>query len=246
MRSDEFTGMPSRPPRIKAVFFDVDFTLIYPGPTFQGEGYRLFCERHGIQVEESMFERAVASAAPILDEPDDALYDAEIFVRYTRHVIEQMGGRGDRLDACAREIYAEWAACHHFELYEEVPEVLRELTARGLRIGLISNSHRQLASFESHFELKGLIAAAVSSSEHGYMKPHPSIFQAALHLIDVSAPEAVMVGDSVRQDVEGALGAGMQAVLLHRARDPHPMESELAALGVAVIDSLTRLSDVVR
>ena len=33
----------------RAVFFDVDFTLIYPGPVFQGEGYRAFCARtrHG-------------------------------------------------------------------------------------------------------------------------------------------------------------------------------------------------------
>ncbi len=34
----------------RAVFFDVDFTLIYPGPTFQGEGYQRFCARHGMQV----------------------------------------------------------------------------------------------------------------------------------------------------------------------------------------------------
>jgi hypothetical protein len=33
----------------RAVFFDVDFTLIYPGPTFLGEGYQQFCERHGLQ-----------------------------------------------------------------------------------------------------------------------------------------------------------------------------------------------------
>ena len=35
----------------KAVFFDVDFTLIYPGPKFQGEGYRQFCARHGMAVD---------------------------------------------------------------------------------------------------------------------------------------------------------------------------------------------------
>ena len=34
----------------RAVLFDVDFTLIYPGPTFQGEGYRAFSVRHGIDV----------------------------------------------------------------------------------------------------------------------------------------------------------------------------------------------------
>ena len=58
-----------------------------------------------------------------------------------------------------------------------------QLAAAGVRIGLISNTHRCLASFQSHFELQGLISAAVSSSEHGLMKPHPSIFSAALQLL---------------------------------------------------------------
>ena len=225
----------------RAVFFDVDFTLIYPGPTFRGEGYQAFCARYGMDVDPATFARAVASAAPLLDGPDDAPYDADIFVAYTRHIIEHMGGRGPRLDACAREIYKEWAACQHFELYDDVPDVLRLLKAAGIRIGLISNTHRCLASFQSHFELQGLISATVSSSNHGLMKPHPSIFAAALQLVAVDAHHAVMVGDSVRQDVEGALGAGMQAVLLHRGEGPHACEQELTSRVVPVIHSLREL-----
>jgi putative hydrolase of the HAD superfamily len=226
-----------------AVFFDVDFTLIYPGPTFQGEGYRAFCEKYGMQVDESRFEQGVASAARLLDGPDDA-YDAEVFVAYTRHIIEHMGGRGDRLDACAREIYDEWAGCHHFSLYEEVPGVLRELSASGLRIGLISNSHRCLTSFQSHFDLNGLIAAAISGSEHGFMKPNPSIFRAALERAGVEPHEALMVGDSVSQDVEGAARAGMRGVLVHRGDEPHPRSEELTAAGVPVVSSLMDLREL--
>lgn len=226
----------------KAVFFDVDFTLIYPGPMFRGEGYRAFGERHGIALDASAFEQGVASAASLLENPGET-YDAEVFVQYAAHIIEQMGGgSGDRVKVCAREIYDEWAACHHFELFDEVPAVFRELAGAGMRIGLISNTHRSLASFESHFELTGLIAAAIASSEHGYMKPHPSIFEAALRLMDVPAAEAVMVGDSIRQDVEGALGVGMRAVLLHRAVEPHPRERELSARGVPVVRSLSEVA----
>jgi putative hydrolase of the HAD superfamily len=234
----------SNSPRVfpLAVFFDVDFTLIYPGPTFRAEGYRRFAERHGMTVDESVFERAVSGAAPLLDGPEDA-YDAEIFVKYAARIIEQMGGRGDGLDACAREIYREWAACQHFELYEDVPDVLRELAGAGVRIGLISNSHRCLASFESHFELRGLISAAVSSSDHGYLKPHASIFQAALEKVNVAAADAVMVGDNVRQDIEGALAAGMRAVLLHRGDPSH--ERELIAAGVPVVRSLRALPTLI-
>jgi putative hydrolase of the HAD superfamily len=223
---------------LKAVFFDVDFTLIYPGPTFRGDGYQAFAARYGIDVDPERFTHAVASAAPLLDTPEDTLYDDEIFVAYTRRIIEQMGGGGPAVDACARQIYAEWAACQHFALYDEVPAVLRELSSRGLRIGLISNSHRCLASFQSHFELQGMISAAVSSSEHGFMKPHPSIFAAALQLVNVAPHEALMVGDSVRQDVDGAVRAGMHGALLHRGDTPHPEADLLRARGIAVIKSL--------
>ena len=130
-------------------------------------------------------------------------------------------------------------------MYDEVPSVVRELAATGMRIGLISNTHRSLASFESHFELTGLIAAAVASSEHGYMKPHRSIFDAALGLMNVEASEAVMVGDSVRQDVEGALNVGMRAVLLHRSNEPHPRAGELVAMGVPIIGSLVDLGSAI-
>ncbi len=231
---------------IRAVFFDVDFTLIYPGPTFQGEGYRTFCASYGIDIDPAAFAEAVASAAPILEGPEEATYDPEIFVRYTRHIIEQMGGQGARLDDCAREIYREWAACRHFELYHDVPDVLQTLAKSGLRLGLISNSHRCLASLESHFALQGLFAAAVSSSEHGLMKPHASIFNAALQLAGELPASAVMVGDSVRHDVEGALAAGMRAVLLHRGAQPHPRLGELARSGVPVIGSLSELPGLLR
>lgn len=202
---------------VKAVFFDVDFTLIYPGPTFQGEGYARFCARHGIDVDPSRFSDAVLAASSLLNDVQDHIYDPDIFVRYTRRIVEEMGGTGAQLDVVAAEIYGEWAACQHFFLYDDVTPALRELAARGIKVGLISNSHRCLASFQQHFELHGLIAAALSSSEHGYLKPHPSIFESALKLVGVCADESVMVGDSLPHDVEGARRVGMRGVLVHRS-----------------------------
>jgi putative hydrolase of the HAD superfamily len=230
---------------IRAFLFDVDFTLIEPGPMFRAEGYQSFCARYGMQVDASRFDNAVVSAATVLDSAGETPYDAAIFVAYTRHIIEHMGGTGPNLNACAREIYDEWAACEHFELYDEVPAVLRGLAASGRRIGLISNSHRCLESFQSHFELGGLIDATISSPDHGFMKPHPSIFSEALERLRVQPSDALMVGDSIRDDVEGALGAGMRAALVHRSRGCHPRTAELAARGVPVIRSLRELMDLI-
>jgi HAD superfamily hydrolase (TIGR01549 family) len=205
---------------IRAVCFDVDFTLIYPGPTFQGEGYQRFCARHGLRVDAARFEPAVRAASRILDASQDHAIDSEVFIGYIRSIIEHMGGAGPGLEVCAREIYAEWAANQHFALYDDVAPVLSDLAGCGFRLGLISNTHRCLTSFQEHFDLAGLISAAISSSEHGYNKPHPSIFRTALRLLQVTPEEAVMVGDNPKQDVEGALNIGMGAVLVCRSGTP--------------------------
>jgi putative hydrolase of the HAD superfamily len=226
----------------KAVFFDVDFTLIYPGPAFQGEGYQAFCAKHGMTVDPTRFAAAVNSASHILDQAQDAVYNDQIFIDYTGHIIRQLGGSGPGVDACAAEIYREWAACQHFVMYEDVPESLRALASRNVRIGLISNSHRCLESFQSHFELDGLIDVAVSSSQHGYMKPHPSIFEAALKLTGVEASEAVMVGDSMTQDIEGARRVGMRGVLVRRSDTIS--RNDVQRTDVPVIRSLRELPEL--
>jgi len=230
---------------IRAVFFDVDFTLIHPGPVFQGQGYREFCERHGIGgCDPAAFGAAVSSASALLEDSDDHVYDAGFFIRYIRHIIEQMGGAGSSIDACAEEIYREWAACHHFTLYDDALPALRALRQRGFLLGLISNTHRSLDAFRSHFELEGLIGAAVASCEHGYNKPHPSIFRTALKLLSVTPEEAVMVGDSFKHDIAGARTVGMRGVLLRRSGrgaidDGCSCDGDLA--GVPVISSLSEL-----
>ena len=225
---------------IQAVFFDVDFTLIYPGPMFDGEGYQRFAARHGMRADPARFADAVAAASVELDRAQDGIYRPELFIRYARRVLGEMGGAGPGLDACTREIYDEWAACQHFALYDDVRPVMQTLHGAGLRIGLISNTHRCLASFQSHFDLEPYISGAVSSSDHGFMKPHPSIFEAALQLVGVASSESVMVGDSLAHDIGGAHRAGMRGVLIERSATPGRNDLD----GVPVIRSLDELPRV--
>jgi len=224
--------------RTAAVFFDVDFTLIHPGPRFQGVGYHATCVRHGLDVDAARFEQAVAGAAVVLESTDE-LYEAGLYLNYTSRIIELMGGSGPGVEAAARELYDEWAEHHHFSLYDDVTGTLRILRSRGVRLGLISNSHRPLDTFRSHFDLDDLISVSVSSSDHGFLKPHPKIFQTALALMQVSASDAVMVGDSLTQDVLGARRAGMRGILLARGR-PDTRATE----DVTVIRGLSELPDL--
>ncbi len=202
-------------PRASAVFFDVDFTLIHPGPRFQAEGYRATCARYGVTVDPGRFDQAVAGAASALDDTARA-FNPQVYIDYTARIIELMGGDPAKAGAPAREIYDAWGAHDHFTLYDDVDETLRALHAEGIKLGLISNGHRSLVSFQSHFALDGLIAVTLSSSDHGFMKPHASIFQAALDAIGVAPALAVMVGDSYLHDILGAEHVGMRGVLIDR------------------------------
>ncbi len=217
-----------------AIFFDVDFTLIAPGPRFQASGYELACADQGIAVDPALFDAAVAGAASVLEDATGR-YDAELFVAYTQRIIELMGGRSPRAEAVARQLYAEWASHDHFSLYEDVRETLEALARDGFRLGVISNSHRCLDSFLSHFDLDALISVTISSADLGYLKPHPRIFQAALERMGVRPAGAVMVGDSLAHDVRGAERAGMRGVLIDRRRAAAVPDD------VAVIASLREL-----
>jgi putative hydrolase of the HAD superfamily len=141
----------------------------------------------------------------------------------------------------AERIYEQWAGNHHFEMYDDVEPVLTELEARGIKMGVISNSHRSLDAFREHFKLGALITTSVSSAEHGFMKPHPSIFETALSRAGVSAADAIMVGDSLKADIEGAVAAGMRGILLRRSGEIPPALPG----GVSVITSLRYLPAII-
>ena len=215
----------------RAVFFDVDFTLIYPGPTFQAEGYRRACAAHGVIVDPQKFDAATAASSFILDEVEEQIYSHDLFVHYTASIIEHMGGRGEQVIEVARAIYEQWSVNHHFEMYDDAAPALTQLSEQGLIVGAISNSHRSLDAFCEHFSLGGLITVSVSSAEHGYMKPHRSIFEAALAKAGVQPDQAVMVGDSLKHDIDGALAIGMRAVLLRRSGElPQALPPDLPVL----------------
>ena len=200
--------------RPRAVLFDVDFTLAKPGPTLGPEGYRVAGERHGVFLDPIRYHTARVAAVEDLEHHPELDHDEEIWVRFTEDIVRGMGGAGPAVHEIALEIVRGWEHAHNFELYEDALPVLATLRGHGLRLGLVSNTSRDLDAFIRHFELD--VDAWLSSGAHGKVKPSPSIFRAALELLEVEAEAAVMVGDSIGDDIEGALAVGMRAFLVDR------------------------------
>jgi HAD superfamily hydrolase (TIGR01549 family) len=198
---------------VRAVVFDVDFTIARPGPDLGPDGYRRLGERHGLELDPSRYADARVAALVDLKRHPELDHDEEIWIRFTQRIIEGMGGVGDTY-AAAAEMEGAWAQADHFELYEDALPTLDALRSRGLKIGLLSNSARDLEEFVAHHRLT--VDAVLTSQAHGKTKPHETIFRRLLDLLGVVAGEALMVGDTVEDDVDGALAVGMQAVLVDR------------------------------
>jgi putative hydrolase of the HAD superfamily len=106
-------------------------------------------------------------------------------------------------------------------LYADTHDTLAALRARGLRMGLVSNTmwpgeyHRRELD---RFGLTPYFQPTLFSADEGVWKPQPGIFQRALDALGVEAKEAVFVGDQPEYDVLGAQGVGMRGVYKHNGR----------------------------
>jgi HAD superfamily hydrolase (TIGR01509 family) len=128
-----------------------------------------------------------------------------------------------------------------------MPEALAGLRALGLRLGCVSNAFMGASTLHQIMVERGLgehLEMTISSCEFGYRKPHPSIYEAAVERMGVTAEEVIFVGDRVEQDVVGPAKLGMRTVLTLQYREEDPALAE--ATPDAVIQHLRELPDVAR
>ena len=199
---------------LRAVLFDVDFTLVKPGPDLGPEGYQALGRRFGLDLDPARYADARLAAVETVERHPELDHDEEVWVLFTERIIRGMGGDSERAYEAAVEMTHAWENAANFELYEDSLPVLGLIREHGLKIGLVSNTGRDLEAFVSHHGLD--VDAALGSGAYGKTKPHPAIFLAALDALDVGAEEAAMVGDSPEDDIAGAVALGMRAFLVDR------------------------------
>ena len=91
--------------------------------------------------------------------------------------------------------------------------LLEALRERGLRLGLVSNAIDPPALLHRDLERLGVaqrLDVAVFSSEVGWRKPHPAIFERALGELGAEPARTLFVGDNLVNDVGGAAALGMR------------------------------------
>jgi putative hydrolase of the HAD superfamily len=154
-------------------------------------------------------------------------------------------GFADRAHELLDAILTSQFAPDTWELYPDVEPALAELTSRGdTTVAVLSDWGSNLVGIISGLGLDRYVSFVQASGAIGLAKPDPAFFRAALERADVPAAEAVMVGDTLRADVEGARAAGMEGILLVRPEGPPAREPPPA--DVRTIASLAELPAIVR
>jgi putative hydrolase of the HAD superfamily len=212
---------------ITAVAFDLWETLITDTPAAARRQERLRISR----MEEILRGRGHEAVAERIEEAYRALWgrcqdlywsqDRDIPCRrQIEHFLEELGlAPASFEEDVLAELEHAYATAALDILPATVPgaaETLAALKARGLGVGLISNTGRTpgsvLRSILGELGLAESIDVMVFSNEHGHCKPRPSIFEELRRGLGVRYDEMVFIGDNLYADVHGAQRCGMRAV----------------------------------
>jgi putative hydrolase of the HAD superfamily len=214
--------LTQRPPSI--VFFDAGNTLLNVHPTV-GEVYAQVSRGLGCRVPAEVFESQLAVVwqehqTERQSRMEDLLTSEKKEYEMWRSLAYALHGRIGGLTCSRNEwfesLHREFGKPERFRMFPEVPALLKKLRDKGVRTGLISNWDSRLEGILDGTGLTEFLDPVVVSSLVGYSKPHRRIFEIALEKQGATAGQAVHVGDSYRDDIEGAKGVGMPAVLIDR------------------------------
>jgi FMN phosphatase YigB (HAD superfamily) len=208
-------------PTPDVVIFDLDYTLLRPSDQFEAPGYVRTGAVHGLALDPARWpqaERAAYAAAAARRERTGLIHDDGLLPVIAHAIIEGLGGGPpDAVGQTAAAIISAWSQAENFGLYDDVLPCLGQLRLAGVRMALLTNAlGHGVAEIVAHFALDDFMDAAVSSAETGAVKPAPRMFSTLFALLGASPAACVMVGDSVEDDVEGAIASSCAAILLDR------------------------------
>jgi putative hydrolase of the HAD superfamily len=207
--------------RIKAVFFDAADTLFYINNGL-GNVYSSVAAKYGSTPDPKLlkaaFSNAFHSAPPLvfgeLSSEERRVSEKKWWHSVVKKVFEEVG-MFDEFDSYFDELF-EVFRHGAWRLFPETQRVLSALEKGRFKLGLISNFDTRVYDVCQALGIYRYFRSFVISSEAGFAKPSPEIFEIALNEQGVSAEESLHIGDSIEHDILGAKALGISAVLLDR------------------------------
>ncbi|MCP9450723.1 MAG: HAD-IA family hydrolase [Nitrospira sp.] len=210
---------------IRVVFFDAAGTLFRVRGSV-AEIYLRYAVEFGFQQKadslvsiKEAFGRAFREAPPPVfatTEPAQLKQSERLWWFDIVHNVFYRVGMFERFDDFFDRVFEVFEDPASWELFPETVSTLTWLKERELELGVISNFDSRLFSVMRGLGIADLFDTVTISSLAQAAKPASKIFQLALNKHAVDPEEALHVGDSVRDDLEGARRSGLHALLLDR------------------------------
>jgi len=220
--------------KIKAVFFDLGYTLIYFNGDFSQivsdsycllanrlieEGYPLDADEFARRFTEKMRTYYRQREIDLIERPVDQFVKEILADIHDQHIPAQIA----RL--AMNEMYLNTEK--HWQIEEETHTTLRLLRDKKFKLGLITNASDtwDANNLIDEYGLRPYFSTILISASEGIRKPDPQIFEKACKLMGIESSEAVMVGDTLEADILGAHNCGMKAIWIKRRKvtsDPIP------------------------
>jgi HAD superfamily hydrolase (TIGR01549 family) len=214
---------------VRAVFFDVGWTLSYPERSLW-DCFAEVIREEGIETTSGEVEQTahsmIASRREVAirefldgaEYPDsDEAFEA-IFLVMGHVMFKKVGVEGDR-DALTRDVLERFWLLENWAIYPDVINAIERLRAQQIRIGILSNATSALVGFLEEIGLLQYFDFAVISAIEGTKKPDRRIFERALEQAGVEVADAAHVGDMYLEDILGARNVGVRPFLIDRGRD---------------------------
>lgn len=206
---------------LRTIFFDAAGTLFEPRIPV-GESYARVAQKHGVETTGAAvgaaFRRVFHESGGLAFGPGHPAADLRRMERaWWREVVAKsfasLGTFAD-FDAYFDELFAYFADPANWVADTNALSLLTQLRCDGFQLGVVSNFDYRLYQILDGLKLSGAFDSITISSEAGWAKPDPRIFEVALARHGVTASEALHVGDVPQLDAVGAHAAGIAAVLI--------------------------------
>lgn len=209
---------------LRVVFFDAAGTLIVPREPV-GESYARMARHYGVQTSgaavSTAFRRVFRETPALAFGPG---LPAEELRRLERRwwrelVVTTFAGLGtfSDFDAYFASLFEFFADPNNWTAYSEAAQALERLRRDGVALGVVSNFDHRLYRILEGLGLRRHFESITLSSETGWAKPDPQLFEAALRTHGVTPAEALHVGDSDHHDIGSAQSLGIATVHVDRA-----------------------------
>ena len=208
---------------IEAVTFDVGGTLINPWPSV-GDIYVEVANQFGVEASPDFINwnfKDAWKSRHNFDYTQEAWFDI---------VRESFGVQGAELpDEFFPAVYQRFAEPDVWIVFGDVVRTLEDLAARELKLGIVSNWDDRLIPLLDRLGLKKYFDSIIVSCNVGFTKPSPVIFEQAIRWLKVEPQQMLHIGDSPKEDGEGAKTAGVNCRLVARGRKI-AQENEISSL----------------